>query len=90
MVAGDIERLRRGMTLPDAGSSLEAWTLALARPTIAPAGGSSAAIAASMAASLVEMVAGLTLALPNTTDQERQRREAAKTSGTCRGGAGTA
>ncbi len=107
---------------PDTESSLAAWTLALARPTIAPAGGSSAAIAAAMAASLVAMVTGLTLArqryvavhgdaeqirtvaerlrrellelanedaralaqfsealeLPNTTESERERREAAK------------
>jgi formiminotetrahydrofolate cyclodeaminase len=48
------------MTPSDAGSSLEAWTLALARPTIAPAGGSAAAITGAMAASLVAMVAGLT------------------------------
>lgn len=49
------------MTSSDAGSSLEAWTLALARPTIAPAGGSAAAITGAMAASLVAMVAGITL-----------------------------
>jgi formiminotetrahydrofolate cyclodeaminase len=49
------------MTSSDAGSSIEAWTLALARPTIAPAGGSAAAITGAMAASLVGMVAGVTI-----------------------------
>lgn len=43
-------------------SSLEAWAQALAAPAIAPAGGSAAAIAGAMSASLMEMVAGLTLA----------------------------
>jgi formiminotetrahydrofolate cyclodeaminase len=49
------------VTSADTGSSLEAWTLALARPTIAPAGGSAAAITGAVAASLVAMVAGITL-----------------------------
>jgi methenyltetrahydrofolate cyclohydrolase len=50
------------VTSLDASSSLEAWTLALARPALAPAGGSATAIAGAMAASLVAMVAGITTA----------------------------
>jgi methenyltetrahydrofolate cyclohydrolase len=53
------------MNMPDDHSltrtaSLDEWGRAIARPTISPAGGSAAAIAAVTAAALVEMVAALT------------------------------
>jgi formiminotetrahydrofolate cyclodeaminase len=47
-------------TAPTRTASLDEWARAIARPSIAPAGGSSAAVAGVMAAALVEMVAGLT------------------------------
>jgi formiminotetrahydrofolate cyclodeaminase len=47
-------------TAPTRTASLEEWARAVARPTIAPAGGSAAALTGVMAAALVEMVAGLT------------------------------
>jgi len=50
--------------MPDASpiraSSLDDWTRAIARPTIFPAGGSAAALAAVAAAAVLEMVAALT------------------------------
>ncbi len=45
---------------PTRASSLDDWARAIARPTISPAGGSAAALAAATAAALVEMVAALT------------------------------
>ncbi|MGH7579449.1 MAG: cyclodeaminase/cyclohydrolase family protein [Gemmatimonadales bacterium] len=45
---------------PIRASSLDDWTRAIARPTISPAGGSAAALTATAAAALVEMVAALT------------------------------
>lgn len=48
------------MTGPD--DTLAAWAEALAAATATPAGGSAAAIGAALAAALVEMVAGLTVA----------------------------
>jgi glutamate formiminotransferase/formiminotetrahydrofolate cyclodeaminase len=47
-------------TSPTRNASLSAWARAIARPTIAPGGGSAAALAGALAASVVEMVAGLT------------------------------
>ena len=49
------------MDLPNATTSLDGWTHALAQPTNAPAGGSAAALAGAMAASLVTRVAGMTI-----------------------------
>lgn len=46
--------------VPTRTSTLDAWVRAIASPTISPAGGSSAAIAACTAAALVEMAASLT------------------------------
>jgi formiminotetrahydrofolate cyclodeaminase len=46
--------------VPTRTSTLDAWLRAIASPTISPAGGSSAAIAACTAAALVEMSASLT------------------------------
>jgi methenyltetrahydrofolate cyclohydrolase len=43
------------------GRSLEQWCADIAAPTASPGGGAAAALAAAFAASLVEMVAGLTL-----------------------------
>jgi methenyltetrahydrofolate cyclohydrolase len=45
---------------PRNGRSLEQWCEDIAAPTAAPGGGAAAALAAAFAASLVEMVAGLT------------------------------
>jgi formiminotetrahydrofolate cyclodeaminase len=45
---------------PIRGSSLDDWARAIARPTIFPAGGSAAALAAVAAAAVLEMVAALT------------------------------
>ena len=47
---------------PTRSLSLDDWARNIARPTISPAGGSASAITAAMAASLVEMAAGLTAA----------------------------
>jgi methenyltetrahydrofolate cyclohydrolase len=47
---------------PTRTASLDDWARAIARPTISPGGGSAAALAAAVAAGLVEMVAGLTAA----------------------------
>ena len=55
------------MDLPNATTSLDGWTHALAQPTIAPAGGSAAALAGAMAASLVTRVAGMTIERPRYT-----------------------
>jgi formiminotetrahydrofolate cyclodeaminase len=52
----------RDGSAPTRTASLDEWTRAIARPTIAPAGGSAAALAGVMAAALVEMAAGLTAA----------------------------
>jgi len=46
---------------PRNGRSLEQWCEDIAAPTAAPGGGAAAALAAAFAASLVEMVAGLTM-----------------------------
>jgi len=46
---------------PGNGRSLEQWCEDIAAPTAAPGGGAAAALAAAFAASLVEMVAGLTM-----------------------------
>jgi methenyltetrahydrofolate cyclohydrolase len=46
--------------VPTRTSSLEAWAKAIGRATISPGGGSAAAIAACMAAAVVEMTAALT------------------------------
>jgi len=46
--------------VPTRAASLDEWVKAMARPSIAPAGGSAAALAAAAAAALVEMVAALT------------------------------
>jgi formiminotetrahydrofolate cyclodeaminase len=43
------------------GATLERWLEAIAAPTAAPGGGAAAALGLALAASLVEMVAGLTL-----------------------------
>jgi len=45
---------------PIRASPFDDWARAIARPTISPAGGSAAALAATAAAALVEMVAALT------------------------------
>ncbi|HWB41373.1 MAG TPA: cyclodeaminase/cyclohydrolase family protein [Gemmatimonadales bacterium] len=45
---------------PTRTAPLGDWARAIARPTISPAGGSAAAVAATVAAALVEMVAALT------------------------------
>jgi methenyltetrahydrofolate cyclohydrolase len=45
---------------PTRTAPLDDWARAIARPTISPAGGSAAALAATAAAALVEMVAALT------------------------------
>ncbi len=47
-------------TSPTRTSSLDDWARAIARPTISPAGGSAAALAAVAAAAALEMVAALT------------------------------
>jgi formiminotetrahydrofolate cyclodeaminase len=47
-------------TSPIRTSSLDDWARAIARPTISPAGGSAAALAAVAAAAVLEMVAALT------------------------------
>ncbi len=46
--------------LPTRSASLDDWARAIARPTIAPGGGSAAALTGVAAAAVVEMVAGLT------------------------------
>ena len=45
---------------PTRNASLDDWARAIARPTIAPGGGSAAALTGVVAAAVVEMVAGLT------------------------------
>lgn len=47
-------------TPPTRTASVDQWTRAIARPSISPAGGSAAALAAAAGAALVEMVASLT------------------------------
>ncbi|HEX2218177.1 MAG TPA: cyclodeaminase/cyclohydrolase family protein [Gemmatimonadales bacterium] len=53
--------MREG-SAPTRTASLDEWARAIARPTIAPAGGSAAALGGVLAAALVEMAAGLTAA----------------------------
>ena len=48
-------------SMPTRSSSIDEWAQAIARPRIAPAGGSAAALAGVTAAALVEMVAALTV-----------------------------
>jgi formiminotetrahydrofolate cyclodeaminase len=50
------------MPTPKPDEALQDWLAALAAPTAAPAGGAAAALAGSLGAALVQMVAGLTLA----------------------------
>ncbi len=48
------------MPTPKSHETLESWVAALAAPTAAPAGGAAAALAGTLGAALVQMVAGLT------------------------------
>lgn len=61
---------------PTRGVSLDDWAKLIARPTIAPAGGSAAAAAGVLAAALVEMVASLTAARESYAPVHEEARAA--------------
>lgn len=64
--------------------SLQAWTDAVAAPTPTPAGGSAAAIAAALGASLVEMVATLTAGRQSYADVHQESTAAVDRAGPLR------
>jgi methenyltetrahydrofolate cyclohydrolase len=60
---------------PPDGSSLVKWCEAIAGPSVSPGGGSAAAIAAGLAAAVLQMVAGLTGVREKYADVHAQARE---------------